>query len=82
MKSSIQIIVLLLIALPLVSCASTTGIEAQPIANTQAGFEYLKALEGKWTVDGGDEGTSAGNSNSRPEMVLSSNVLRLGLPRK
>lgn len=48
--------VLWLAVLSLAACASNRGPRAAPHPDGEAALEYLKGLEGTWTVNGGDEG--------------------------
>lgn len=49
--------VMVLIVLSLATAASAQAPAHEPHPNGQAAFEFLKGLEGRWVVDGGDEGT-------------------------
>lgn len=45
-----------LIFLLFIGCRTDIKVEKEVIINGQESFDYLKQLEGNWTVDGGDEG--------------------------
>jgi len=44
------------IAFLLISCQSNSNSESNVEIDSSSAFNYLKNLEGSWTVDGGDEG--------------------------
>ncbi|MCH7525385.1 MAG: hypothetical protein IIC74_10415 [Bacteroidetes bacterium] len=55
-KSKIRYLVLIIIFLYISGCANKQSDVQNPLLDTKTAINYLKELEGKWIVQGGEEG--------------------------